>query len=55
MPEWEKRETLGFTKILSDTFSVLENVLKKELESLEKKARLLEQLNEMKEASDGMD
>jgi len=55
MPEWEKRNTLGFTKVLSDTFSILENVLKKELESLEKKARLLEQLQSMKEQSDGMD
>ena len=46
--EWEKKETLGIVNVLNDTFSLLENVLKAELESLEKKARLLEQLTQMK-------
>ena len=52
MTQWEQSDVFGLPKILNETFSVLQNVLEKEYENLQLKAKLLADLQKMKEDSD---
>lgn len=46
---WKQKQTFGISKVLSDALSILEKVLLQELESIQKKAEKLQQLQQMKE------
>lgn len=46
---WKQKQTFGISKVLNDALSILEKVLLQELESIQKKAEKLQQLQQMKE------
>jgi len=50
--KWEKKESFKISETLNESFSVLEKILQKELESLENKAKLLHNLQSMKDMED---
>jgi len=51
--KWEQKKSFKIAEILNESFSVLEKILQKELESLENKAKLLHNLQTMKDMEDG--